>query len=81
MSSPTDRQEVVTVFHIDKDSQLVLFLTFLSREPGVGVERVGRYPLLSGTKGKEVPCHWGNVQGTTNISNDVLICVEWKMEF
>ena len=77
MSSPTDRHEVVTVFHVDKDSQLVLFLTFLSREAGVGVERVERDPLLSGTKGKEDTSHWGNVHGTTNISYDVLMCIRW----
>ena len=72
MSSSTNRHQEVAVLDVDKDSQLVLLLTVLPRETRVGIERLKGDSFLSDAEGKEDTGHWGNVQGMTSISYDVL---------
>ena len=62
----------MAVLDVDKDSQLVLLLTVLPRETRVGIERLKGNSFLSDTEGKEDTRHWGNVQGMTSISYDIL---------
>ena len=62
----------MAVLNVDEDSQLVLLLTVLPRETRVGIERLKGDSFLSDTEGKEDTGHWGNVQGMTSISYDIL---------
>ena len=64
------------VFHVDKNSQMMWFLALLSRQFAVRAERIEGDAFLLSIKCKEDTRHRRNIQLTTHIFNDVLMCEE-----